>query len=911
MRRVFRIPFSRSRVEREIDDELAFHIQTRVDQLVRGGLSAEAARTEALRQFGALDDVREQMLILDRQREATVRRAHMFDELRQDLSYGVRTLRRNLGFTALVVGGLALGIGANAAIYSLIDAVLLRKLPVVQPDRLVVFGDPARVTSLSDGTPNTDLLSYPVYHDVRARDAVFTDVLATGRADQMDVRFDSTSSAAEHPRARFVSANYFAVLGVRAERGRTFDAAVDESHGVLPEVVISDEFWKSRFNGDPSVVGRPITINDVRLTIIGIAAPGFTGEVVGNETNLWLPLSTHDAIMTHRRFMDDRGVSWLLLIGRLKPGITLAQARAALIPMVKADLIAHANANDAVAIGDPSEPWVVESAARGLSRVRADFSAPLLTLMVGVALLLGIVCVNVANLLLARGIARRREMSLRLAIGANRGRIVRQLLTESVLLALVSGAAALVVAWWGSRGLVMLASQGSTISLALGPNAAELAFTLGLSVASVLAFGLVPALRASRVDLATTMRATSRSVSQGRRFGTLLITAQVALSLVLLTGAAMLARSLSRLQATDIGVDRDHLIVADFDVQRPGYTPERLANVVHALRDAAARVPGVAAVTYSENGLFTGTESATSIEIPGFTARTSDDSSIAYDRVGVGFARSIGARVLAGRDIDASDEGRPGRTALVNATFAKFYFPDKQAVGQYLHIGDTASIRIVGVIGDVHEHSLDAPQGYQARRVFFPYLVTPDSTLGTPESLRLLVRTHGDPAALVEPLRAALAPVDRALPLYHVRPLAALVRVSIREERLVAQIASGLAVLALLLAAIGMYGVMNYTIARRTGEIGVRVAIGARQSDIARMVVLDALRPVAVGVVAGLPLTVLAMRALQSKLNGVTPSDWESASFAVLVLAASAIVAALAPARRATRIDPMTALREE
>ena len=911
MRRVFRIPFSRSRLAREVDDELAFHFQMRVDQLVARGLTADAARAEALRQFGALDPVREQMLALDQQREATVRRANMFSELRQDVAYGLRTLRRNAGFTALVVGGLALGIGANAAIYSLIDALLLRKLPVEQPDRLVVFGDPVRVTSVSDGTPNSNLLSYPAYRDVRAQNTVFTDVAATGRADLLNVRFDAASSDLDHPRGRFVSANYFAVLGVRAARGRTFDARFDESQAMLAEAVISHDYWTSRFNGDPSIVGRAITVNNVRLMVVGVAAPGFTGEVVGRMTDIWLPLSTHDAVMAHRRFLDQRSVSWLLLIGRLEPGITLAQARASLVPQVKADLIAHATGQDAAALRNPNEKWVVESAARGLSRVRADFGAPLLTLMTGVALLLGIVCVNVANLLLARGIARRREMSLRLAIGANRSRIVRQLLTESVLLALVSGAAALLVAWWGSRALISMASEGSSLSLALGPNLRVLLFTLGLAVLSVLAFGLVPALRASRVDLATTMRATSRSVSHGRRFGATLIAAQVALSLVLLSGASMLARSLRRLEATDIGVDRDHLIVVDLDMRTPGYTPERLANVVHQLRDAAARVPGVAAVTYSENGLFSGTESGTTIEVPGFVGASSEDSSVAYDRAGVRYVKSIGGRLLAGRDLDERDEGRPPRTALVNASFANFYFPGRAAVGQYFHINDTTAVEIVGVLADVREQSLDKPHGSEARRVYFPYLHAPDQDLGALDALSLLVRTSGDPAALVQAVRGAVAGVDPALPIESVQPLATLVRISIREARLVTKIASALAVLALLLAAIGMYGVMNYTIARRTGEIGVRIAVGARQSDIARMVVNDALRPVLSGVVIGLPITIAAMRMLQHKLAGVAPGDWKAPALAVVVLAASAVAAAAVPARRATRIDPIAALREE
>jgi len=910
MRRVFRIPFSRSRIAREIDDELAFHLQARIDQLVARGMPPDTARAEALRQFGALDPVREQMLILDHQREATARRANVLSEFRQDLAYGVRTLRRNVGFTVLVVGGLALGIGANAAIYSLIDAVLLRNLPVPHAEQLIAIGDGSRVGGFSIGTPRTDLYSVPLYRDIRSS-PLFTGVLATGRADRLELRANAAAGDAEHPRGRYVSTNYFTVLGLRAAAGRTFTVNTDDVAGADPEIVISYGYWTRRFHNDSSIIGRQVTINNVPLAIVGVAPRDYDGEIVGSSLDLWLPISMHDVLEPHRLTINDRTSSWIVLIGRLAPGVTLERVVQQLVPFIRRMMIEHSTAGAGLVPASAKLTFPMASAAKGLSRVRADFGAPLIALMIGVALLLGIVCANVANLLLARGIARQREMSLRLAIGANRARIVRQLLTESLLLALASGAAAVLVAWWGSRTLVTMASEGSRISLAVGPNASVLAFTLALSVLSVVLFGLVPALRASRIDLAATMRATSRSVSHGARFGRLLIVSQVAFSLVLLAGASMLARSLHRLQSMDLGFDRDHIIVASLDIRTPGYAGERLAAVTHALQAAVARVPGVAAVTYSENGLFSGTESGTSLEVPGFTAHSADDSSTAYDNAGAGYAHGIGARVIAGRDLEPRDEGVLARTAIVNESFARFYYGSRPAVGQYFHLNDSVAIQIVGVISDVRGQSLDVPEGQHARRAYFPYLHAADPDIDQPGDLRLLVRTSGDPAAVLQSVRRAIVSVDRRLPLEEIAPVTDWIRVSIREERLVTRIATALGALALLLAAIGLYGVVSYSIARRTNEIGVRIALGAQRGAIARMVVRDALRPVVVGLVIGAPLALAAMHTLGAKLSNVAPSDPASIWIASAVLAASATVAALAPARRATRIDPISALREE
>jgi len=389
----------------------------------------------------------------------------------------------------------------------------------------------------------------------------------------------------------------------------------------------------------------------------------------------------------------------------------------------------------------------------------------------------------------------------------------------------------------------------------------------------------------------------------------LLIAGQVALSVVLVIGAAMLVRSLRNVQSVDVGLDRDHLVLADVDIGSRGYQGDRLANLVHAMRTRIASIPGVTAVTFSENGIFSGTESSTTLEVPGFTARSPDDTIIAYDVVGPEYARDIGAKLVAGRDMAMSDEVSLPRVALVNQSLAKFYFPNQSAIGKYLQFNDSVSVVIVGVVSDVRDHDLE---GQPARRAYFSYIHADDpKNLGAPESLRFEVRTAGDPSALVQPIRRAVIAVDPSMPIDDVEPLATLMRQSIREERLVARLASAFGVFALLLAAIGLYGVMTYSITRRTAEIGLRVALGAQRGDVVRMVLFDALRLVAFGLVVGLPVALMSTRLLRTQLHGVDSADPVSIGVAVAVLVASAVVAVTLPALRASRVSPIVALRAE
>ena len=659
-------------------------------------------------------------------------------------------------------------------------------------------------------------------------------------------------------------------------------------------------------------MGRDILVDDVKLTIVGVASPEFSGEIIDRPTDLWIPLSMQPVVRPRQRLLDDRNVSWLLLLGRLAPGVTLAQAEAGFPPLVRQMLVDHVKPPDDVA-GVKNQGVPVASGAGGFSRVRRTYGAPLFTMMAGVGLLLFIICANVANLLLARALARTAEFSVRLAMGAGRGRLLRQLLTESALLALLSAGAGLALAWVGSQLLLSVVADGGTaVPLHVALDVRVLAFTLGLSVLAVAFFGLWPALRASRLDLAVSLR--SRAVTgggfgaRGQRFpvGRLMIAGQIALSLVLLIGTGILVRNLRNLETTEVGLDRDHILMVSVDAGSRGYTGDALAELARSLTDRLAHLPGVAAVTYSENGIFSGTDSRNRVRVPGWTGRSSEDSIAGSDQVGPHYAAGLGARLLAGRDF-TDDDARPQghHVVLVNQSFAKFYFGQADAVGRTFFFNDTLPLEIVGVIGDVKDHALDADP---ERRYYTPYVQTLD---GTPTAINFAVRASGDPARLAAAAQAAVNAQDAALAIDTNQPLALSMRRSIAEQRLLTRVASGFGVLALLLAAIGLYGVMTYAVTRRTGEIGLRIALGANPGMILAMVLKDALSLLVIGVAAGVPLSLVASKLLSSQIVGVGPMDVASTALALAVLTVAATVAALVPARRAARVSPLTALSRQ
>jgi predicted permease len=714
------------------------------------------------------------------------------------------------------------------------------------------------------------------------------------------------SGELEHPVGRFVSDNYFSVLGVPAARGHVFTGTEDQVPGASPVIVISDDWWTRRFDRDPSIVGMTVPVNGTRMTIIGVTPPAFTGEVVGQATDIWIPASMHDVLRPHERLLQRYDAVWLLLLGRLAPGRALADVRAELEPFIIRTITE--NATDRATDFLASNPRVmIAPGQRGLSKVRGEFETPLVTLMMGVLLLLAIVCANIANLLLARAVTRAREMTIRFALGAQRWRLVRMLLTESLILAVVGGAAGLALAYWGSRALVTVAGAGS-VDPAL--DARVLSFTLLISLATASLFGVVPALRASRSStLVAGTRGLMGSLSGGRggraHSGRILIAAQVGVSVVLLVGAGMLTRSLRNMQSIDVGLDRDHLLVLDVDARAAARHPQRLAAIAQGIRDRVGAIAGVRAVAYSENGIFSGSEWSSEVSIPG-RVLTKTEAQVGMDNVSAGYVAAMGGRLLGGRDIEPADQQHVPRVAVVNASFASFYFPGESALGRKFFMADTLPITIVGVVADVRARSLTTTR----RQVYFPY-VSADTVFTNPTALRFVVRTSGDPGALVADVRKAVTATDPLLPVDGIDPLSARMRQSIRYERLTAQLASAFSTLALLLTSIGLYAVMTYAVSRRTGEIGLRSALGAGRRDVLSLVLSGALRLVAAGMLAGVPLALVMGRVVEKQLYGVDAMDAPSVLLALSVLAVSAVVAALVPALRALRVSPLAALRSE
>ena len=898
--------FSRASVERELDDELRFHIECEVQKYERQGMQHEAALRRARLEFGGVEQTKET--------SRDVRGTARLESIMRDVRFGVRSLKSQPAFTLTVIITLALGIGANTAIFTLVDALLLRPLPVSHPEQLAMVSDPAQVNNNNVGTPATDFVSFPLYRDVRARNTVFSDMYANGWSGPIDVRIGLSSDAtAEQPRARFVTGNFFSVLGVSAFTGRTFTASEDETPAEDPVAVITYDYWQRRFSGSRAAIGSVMRVNDIAVTIIGVTPPGFRGDIVGQPLDFWLPMMMDPVIQPGMNLLNDRAWSWLMMMGRLRPGVTLEKARAEVSAIEANAIREHLSSRELSRFEDllKSTPIPVVAGARGFSERRAEYGSALWVLLAAVGVVILVVCANVSSLMLARIVARRREMTVRLALGAGRGRLIQQVLVEGALLAIVSSVLGLLAATWGTRVLLATVSASNTvgpIAVDTTPDARVLVFTATMTLASVLLFGLLPAFRATQVDLATSLRSQGRNLMGAARvgrmpFGRALVVAQIALSMLLLIGGGVLVRSMRQLLHGDIGVDRDHVIAVRVRTARSPYVGPRLGQFRRDLADRVSQVPGVDAAAFADHGLFSGGASGYYVDVPGFVPKGDSERRVSLDRVGPNYFHAIGAHMMRGRDIDRQDLVTGPPVAVINETMAKRYFGARNPVGATATL-DSVLYTIVGVVRDFESSDVRHEPSREM------YIVFSDPKAGEAGQAKLVVHVRGDPEGLVEPIRRAIADIDRTVPTF-VNPVNDLVRGTVSKDVLLVQVTMFFCIVTLVLAALGLYGVTVYSTSQRTSEFGLRAALGAAPRDVMRMVLGEAVGVAITGVVIGVPAGLLATRLIRAQLFGVGTMDLPSLSVAIVVLVTAAVVASYLPARRAAKVGPLEALRSE
>lgn len=847
----------------------------------------------------------------------------MIADLWQDLRFALRSLRLRPGFSAMVVLTLGLGVAANIAIFGLVNAALLRPLPVRAPEELVLFGPGTMfgrrlASTLPARDGRAELFSYPVYERLRAQTEGLELAAQDSNLESAVLRGPGAASddAGESAAGRCVSANFFDVLGVTAYRGRTFQPEDDRAQGASPVLVLSHRLWERRFRGDPEIIGKALDVNGFPYTVIGVAPPGFSGADVGSSTDFWVPLGMANRFTRSGIDIELPQYSWLQLFGRLKPGATRESAQAsadtslkrymAEIPELNRD---QPSRRDLAPLAASNLRIELDAGATGLSVVRHEFRAPLLVLMAGVGVLLLIVCLNVSHLLLSRAVSRQQEMSIRGALGATRARLVRQLLTEGVLLAGVGAAAGALAARALSDGLASLASNGPGIfQFHLDTRADErvVAFSIALTLGTALSLGLVPAWHALRHDLQQALRATAQSVTTGRarrRLSRGLMVSQVAFSLVLLVAAGLLASSLGKLREVQTGLDEEHVLMAGLDIRATGVDEEHARFLYEDVPRRVAASPGVVAASLSHPPVFGG-GIRWSITFPGTDLPR---KVFAFHLVSPGYFDAMGMRIVRGRSFSPSDRRDAPRVAVVNEMMAQNEFGGRDAIGQRIQLDGEHDVEIVGVVSDARTFALKQPLS----PLFYLPLAQPHGVPANIQPTSLEVRGTGDPTLLVEQVRRAAAEAQTGLLLHDIRPLTEQVARSIVRERLLAVLAVAFGLSALFLVAIGLYGVIAQWATQRVRELGIRMALGATPLGVQWLVLRQALSLVLIGLGLGIPAAIAVSQLLQGLLFEVDALDPGALLGAALALAAVAAFAAYLPARRASRVDPAATLRCE
>jgi macrolide transport system ATP-binding/permease protein len=901
--------------EAELREELQFHLEEEAEERQAAGLAKEEAQRAASRDLGNVTLVQENT-------RATWTWTFL-EQLAQDLRYGLRMMLSNRGFTALAALSLGLGIGANTAIYSFMDSILLRSLPVSDPASLVMLNWHAKVTSRRDfvmqsmsgstwgdkksGT-TSDIFPYPAFENFRKNEAVFSSVFGYRRARELTV---TIRGQGDMSRGEYVSGDYFRGLAVPPSAGRLI-IPDDDRVGAPAVAVLSQSFSQRHFGGAENATGQSILINNVPFTVVGVTPPEFFGVDPAAAPDLYVPMHSNLTIEAADQFGDraERYLNehdyWIQVMGRLRPGVSLTQAQASLAPQFQ-QWVASTAANDRERAQLPV--LAVKEGAGGLDTLRRRYSKPLYVLMTLVGLILAIACANVANLLLARAATRRREIALRLSVGAGRFRIVRQLLTESVLLASLGGALGVLFAIWGMHFLTVLLANGDTnFTLHAELNWRVLGVAAAFSILTGVLFGLAPALQSTRVDVIPALKESRVGQPSGRRsfwrvnLSQALVAIQIALSLLMLVAAGLFVRTLVNLQSVELGFNRENVLLFELNARDAGHKAPEIDAFYGDLRKRFSAIPGVREASLSNSSLI-GAGWGLDIQVPGVPS----NPATRIMSVGPGFFKTMQIPILVGREVDERDRPGSQAVAVINEEFATAYFGTENPLGRHVFLGRAPDSRDMEIIG-VSKNARYGSVTHDFRPVvYFPY----DQGWPEPRWMVYALRTAGDPLVYANTVRQILRQADARVPLTNVQTQAAFIDHTMNQEIVFAELCTGFAILALVIACVGLYGTVSYNVARRTGEIGIRMALGAARGGVVRMILSQVVVLAAVGLAVGVPVAIGTSKLVASFLYGMKPNDPVALTTAIGILLSAAILAGYAPARRASRIDPMVALRHE